>query len=104
MSDRVVAALKLQDAYREQQHMKEVHVEVDMMNRWWKVRSGCHSMRIVGPLTVLKHFEQSVLPRRIRLYPLIDVLCLDRDDAAIVSCGSNLRRRFVRDRRERQQV
>lgn len=31
MSERVVAALKLQDAYREQQQMKEVPVEVHVI-------------------------------------------------------------------------
>ena len=61
-------------------------------------------MLVVRALTVIEDRVQRGQVLRVRVQPHVDVLGLDRDDAAVVSGGSDFGRWLIGDRRERQQV
>ena len=61
-------------------------------------------MFVVRTRTVFEDRLQRVEVLRVGIEPGVDVLGLDRDDAAIVVRSGNLCRWFVRNRSERQQI
>ena len=58
----------------------------------------------VRPVPVVKNRVHRCQIRCVRIQPRIDVIGLDRYDAPVVTCCSDLRRRLIRDGREREQV
>ena len=61
-------------------------------------------MRVIRPGAVVEGGVHRSQVCRIRIEPRVDVFRLDRDDAAVMPGGSDLRRWIVGDRRERQQI
>ena len=66
--------------------------------------SGGQPMFVVRSLAIIEDRVQRFQVARVGIQPCVDVLRLDRNDAAIVASSRDLRRRLIGDRRKRKQV
>jgi hypothetical protein len=61
---------------------------------------GCHSVLMVRSRSILENSLHRIEVVRVRIRPRLDVLFLDRHDAAIVTGGRDFGRRLISDCRE----
>src|SRR5579862_754627 len=65
---------------------------------------GGNAVLVVGYLTIAQDLLQAYLVYVLRIEPVPNVFLTKRDDAALMACGGNLRRRLVSDGRKGIQI